>query len=62
MFLDYFWDETNVYVDKLETLLFATQYEVSCKGVAFYLYKGNYLLYYYDQVRASENCTEAEVS
>ena len=43
-------------------MLFATQYEVSYKGFSFDICKYDYLSYYYDQVRASENWTEAVVS
>ncbi len=57
MFVDYFWDKTDIYVDDLETALFATQYKVSCKEFALDTCKDDYLSYYYDQVRASENCT-----
>jgi hypothetical protein len=42
--------------------MFATQYKVSCKGFAFDICENDYLSYYYDQVRASENWTKAEVS
>ncbi len=28
MFVDYFWDEADIYVDELETALFVTQYKV----------------------------------
>ena len=34
MFVDYFRDETDDYVDNLETAMFAAQYEVSRKGFA----------------------------
>ncbi len=49
-------------MDDLETAMFAAQYEVSCEGFTFDTCENDYLLYYYDQVRASENWTEAEVS
>ena len=50
------------YADNLETAMFAAQYEVSCKGFAFDTGENDYPSYYYDQVWASENWTEAEVS
>ncbi len=62
MFVDYFQDETDDYVDNLETAMFAAQYEMSCEVFAFDTGENEYLSYYYDQVRASENWTEAEVS
>ncbi len=49
-------------MDELETLMFSTQYEVSCEGFALDACKDDYLSCYYDQVQASENWTEAEVS
>ncbi len=48
--------------DRLETAPVTTQYEVSYKGFAPNVCKDDYLSYYYDQVRVSENWTEAEVS
>ncbi len=49
-------------MDNLETSLFATQYEVLYKGFALDTCENEYISCYYDQVRASENWTEAEVS
>ncbi len=51
-----------MYEDRLETALVATQYKVSCEGFALDVCKDDYLLHYYNQVRASENWTKAEVS
>ena len=51
-----------MYEDQLETALVTMQYEVSCKGFASNVCKDDYLLYYYIQVKESENWTEAEVS
>ncbi len=62
MFVDYSWDAADVYADRLETKVAATQYEVSCKGFATNACKDDYLSSNYNQVRASENWTEVEVS
>ncbi len=42
--------------------MFATEYKVSYERFAFDTFKDDYLSYYYNQVRASEDWTEAEVS
>ncbi len=42
--------------------MFAAQYEMTREGFALEMDENDYLLHYYDQVWASENWTEADVS